>query len=209
MKKLFFTIMLFISILHSTAQNDDYRNVIAVANAGLHEWLEKIPVGRESLYGFKNRDEFAYAAIGKAYEVKALSDEFFSDSFLTDKNYLVATGEWKLTISIKGENRAFIKVGMMKGAWKTVGFGSAGLAKEFGEIEKNIPSTNQRGIMLTVHQMQCDFILIRLNTSTSNLTVYPLRSAFMALRNQIDNNVTYSLPQMLILIKRNVSKIKN
>ncbi len=204
MKHLIILLCFLFSIHNSYAQSDDLQNVIAAANSGLQEWLQKIPEGKESLYGFRNRNDFATATIGRPYEIKTLNSLFFSDAKLTEKNYLISTGEWRVPILVNGEYHSLLTIGKMNDRWVAVGLGAAGLAQELGAFEKNYPSFNQKGILLRVHQLKCDFILFALNNSQSFNTVYPLKSAAMAMYESMKTNSSFPLSQALSLIKKEI-----
>ena len=53
--------------------------IAKVADDQLDEYLQKIPIGQEEMFGFSNRDEFLQTEIGVPYEVLTLSTDFFSD----------------------------------------------------------------------------------------------------------------------------------
>src|SRR3989442_72707 len=109
------------------SQENILQNVLDAAHYGLSDYLNKIPNGEESKYGFNNREEFSLAQCGKPYEIFSLTKEFFSDENLADKrNYLVSTGEWRIAVTMKGENRVILTVAKMNGAWEVVCLGSEG-----------------------------------------------------------------------------------
>ena len=118
--KLILTIFITLIVLYTFAQNDSItvKEIIKVGNAGMKNYLEKIPVGNESLYGFNNRYEFENAVLSKPYQVVTVNKEFFNDNDITDKNYLMPTNEWRVPITLNGEYRVLLTVAKMNGELK-------------------------------------------------------------------------------------------
>lgn len=184
------------------AQKDLVDEIKTTAQAGLEGYLEKIPVGQELFFGFKNRDEFKLAEIGMPFQVFTFNKEFFSDTILMDKNYLVTTGEWRVAVSVENDFRVMLTVAKMNGVWKAVGIGAATLAKELGEYEKEHSSTDQSGIILRVFQMDCDFLLTSPDSSYDNIKVYPLESAKIALNITGNADSIYTMKQLQYTAKK-------
>jgi len=114
------------------AQGENVTDVMAAAKAGYAHYLQKIPVGHESRYGFNHRGEFELVKIGKPYQILNITYDFFSDTTLVKSNYLFAIGEWRVPLSVNGEYRTLITISNMNGTLKVVGLGAAALAKELG-----------------------------------------------------------------------------
>jgi hypothetical protein len=208
MKKLFAILIMLFAAIVIRAQEENVQEIIDTANSGYMSYLELIPTGQESFYGFKSRDEFAMTKIGKPYQIFTLSQDFFSDASLADsKNYLVPTKEWRIPVMVNGENRTLVTVAIMNGKYAVVGIGGTGLSKELEELEKNYPTANQEGKLLRVYQLECDFLLLPSDKSSSDINAYPMTSAKMAFY-KADNKMTapfYSLFQTLLLIKNNIN----
>jgi len=203
-RKLFLFIPFILSGISTIGQvnNDNVQEILLTAKNGLTFYLEKIPQGKESLYGFNNRNEFKIAVLGKPYQMSTLNREFFIDSNLSpNKNYLVSSGEYCIPISVNGEYRVLLTVAIMNGEWKTVGLGAVGIAIELNEFEKKYPSTNKSGIILRVYQLVSDFILSK-EISSSVLKAYPLLTAKLAFGKTNDNNSYYLFNDLLPLIKQ-------
>lgn len=201
--KLLFTILISLSLMDTYGQDEkiNIKDVVLAANKGLASYLEKIPKGKENWYGFKNRNEFAIAKLGKPYQITTLSKEFYTDKQLSSKNYVVPTGECRVPIIVNGQYRALLTVGFMNGVWKVVGLGAAGLAKDIGEFEKKYPSSNKSGTLLNIIDLQVDFILYTQNNS-SDLQAYPLSSARTAQFYSKEKNSLKTLSQILSVIKK-------
>jgi hypothetical protein len=200
-------LLLFILVSSVAFTQEEYiKEISDVANSGYHQYLEKIPQGRESLYGFKNRDEFALAKIGKPYQIFLLKKEFFTDSITTNVNYIVPSDEWRVTVMVNNEYRALVTVAKMNGILKVVGIGAAGLASDLGVFEKQHPSSIHYGRILRILQLDCEFLLILPDPLQSGFQTYFLRSADIAFDQSQDDHTSYSLYQVLLMIK---NKIEN
>jgi hypothetical protein len=200
-------LFLFVICGNCLAQTDSLKDILATAKVGYSEYIEKIPEGKELFFGFNNRDEFTQVNIGKAYLVYALSNEFFNENFLTDKNYIKPTGEWLVSLTVKGESRVLITITKMNGELKVVSIGAAVLAGELGEFEKEYPSENQVGMLLRVYQLSCDFFINPSVNLSKESKIYPLNSAKIGLSLNNDNtNSSYSVNQVLSLVKNKLNK---
>ncbi len=167
-----------------------------VANEGLKDYLEKIPLGQEEMFGFNNRHDFSKAEIGIPYEVFTLNADFFNDENIRrDKNYIISTGNWRVPIIVDNEYRALLTISNFNKTYGIVKIGAKGLAEELGLFKQNYTSINTPNI-LRVFQLKGDFIL------TSNRTIYPLTSASNGLL--VDGKKVYSLYAILVLIKNKV-----
>ena len=167
--------------------------IVKVADAQLNEYLQKIPVGQEEMFGFSNRDEFSQTKIGVPYEVLTLSTDFFSDERIEkNKNYLVSTGNWRVPIKVGDEYKALLTVSKDNNVWSVVKIGAKGLASELGEFAQSKPLITSLSI-LRVFQLKGDFILTYQNT------IYPLTSAVRGLN--ISSKKEYSIYDILTLLK--------
>jgi hypothetical protein len=190
------------------AQEAIPKEISDAANSGYHQYLEKIPRGRESLYGFKNRDEFALAKIGKPYQIFLLTKEFYTVPIINNDNYLVPSDEWRVAVTVNNEYRVMVTVAKMNGRWETVGIGAAGLANDLGVFEKQHPSSARYGRILRVLQLDCEFLLIPPDPLQSGFKTYFLRSADIAFDQSQDDNTSYSLQQVLLMVKDKLGNIK-
>jgi len=184
------------------------KEISKAANSGYHEYLEKIPQGRESLYGFKNRDEFSLAKIGKPYQIFLLTKEFYTIPIINNDNYIVASDEWRVAVTVNNEYRAMVTVAKMNGIWEVVGIGAAGLASDLGVFEKQHPSQVQYGRILRVLQLDCEFLLTKSESVQPNFKTWFLRSADIAFDQSQDNNTSYSLEQVLLMVKDKLGNTK-
>jgi hypothetical protein len=195
MKKIFFVLILLISISLLFAQSNKIEIISVVANNELSDYLNKIPLGQENMFGFHNRGEFSKAEIGIPYEMFTLNNEFFNnENIINNKDYIVSTNIWRVPIIVGNQYRALLTVSMVNREWNVVKIGAKGLAEELDFFNKNHPAINELKI-LRVFQLKSDFIL------TSFDEIYPLASAKNLLSIKSNNEVSYSLYDMLTLVK--------
>lgn len=184
-------------------QMNKVKEVTDAADKGYRAYLEKIPDGQESKYGFNSRDEFARVMTGKPYQIIILKKEFYTDMDLTGEDCLQPLDEWRVPLMVDDENRAFLTVAWVKGQFKTVGLGAAGLAKELGEFEKEHPSGQSHGKILRVHKMTSDFLLLTDEANPALSTLFPLQSAKSSLNEKGIPATSYKLKEGLQLIRNN------
>lgn len=199
MKKYIITLCIFYFLFTNIiAQTNQIDIISIVANTELSNYLNKIPLGQENKFGFSNREEFFQAEIGIPYEVFSLNTDFFdSENVIRNEVYIVSTNNWRVPIIVGDQYRALLTVTKVNNQWSVVKIGASGLAEELDLFHKNHPSMKELKI-LRVFQLKSDFVL------TSNDLIYPLTSAKSLFSTKVDNDVSYSLYDMLILIKNKI-----
>jgi hypothetical protein len=158
----------------SMAFSDD--SVYTVARSSLSAFLDKIPQGYESRYGFLNRKEFTRASPGvpiRVYIPEAGSVNGLSDSL---SNHPRALNEWRVPILVDGEHRALLTVEAIGGKLAVTDLGAAGLSRELGEFKKKYPA--RHSALFRLQPLQCDFIIIdRTGVGLNDGDYHPMRSA--------------------------------
>ncbi len=136
------------------------------AKSELPRILEHIPMDREERYGFNNRDEFKRAGLGIPYQEFSLEDER-------------PTGDWRVPVTVDGENRALLRLKEVNGQWTFSGFGAARLARELGFFENNITKSKPTwGRIVRDFRMQCDYVQFEPRTlSKLEGSLHPMESA--------------------------------
>jgi hypothetical protein len=208
MKKLLFLLLIpCMMAAGSSAQTINQNKMIQQAGTDLPAWLKKIPGGNERLYGFENRDEFSTSTLGKPYQVFTLSGDFFREEVQSGKNYLEPTGEWRIPVMVKQENRAVVTVVKKKNKWKIVSMGAMGLARELQEFEKYPELSNNSYLkLLRVYQLNSDFLFSGDPTSsTVELTVYPMHSASINITKIKENpKIKLGIHELLTILKESI-----
>lgn len=174
-----FWVFVFLSVSLHVYANSVPAEVAAAADSGLIRMLNSIPPGFESSYGFDNRDEFDHAYTGEPYRMCTISPAKL------DINYRgAATIEplhvWRFPVICSGRVRSLLTVAQMKGEWRAVEIGAAGLAAEFAEFEKKLSAKEKmrNRVLLRLFQFKCDYIgLLDYDREMEEGTFYPLKSA--------------------------------
>jgi hypothetical protein len=172
-------LLIFVSVMtgicgeSSTFPDDSVR---AIARSSLTAFLDKIPVGRESGYGFHNRDEFSRASPGIPLQVYTAKPDSAGEGTGDSSNHPIAVDEWRVPVLVGGELRTLLTVARVDSNLEAVELGGAALAREFGEFEKKYPGG--RRALLRLYQLKCDFMMIdRTGAGLREGEYHPLRSA--------------------------------
>jgi hypothetical protein len=150
--------------------------VQTVAMTDLQPFLNKIPAGRETEYGFRNREEFLRASVETPVQVFTINPDSMRNGIDPKGNYLIPLYEWRVPVVVDGEFRSLITVSMVNNTLKTVELGGESLAKEMMIFWGNEHAGCQA--LLRLYQLQCDFwILDRYGLGLEHGEFYPFRSA--------------------------------
>jgi hypothetical protein len=208
MKKILTLLFILCMIVKGSTGQTAYREkMIKEAMNELQAWLQKIPGGSESGYGFTNRDEFSLATLGKPYEVFTLTNDFFNEEIQPGKNYLETTGEWRIPVMINQENRAVITIFKKENKWEIVELGARVLARELQEFERYPELTGNDGLrLLRVYQLQSDFLFADdLFLSSGEITVFPMHSALINIAKLREGTkIKFGLNELLPYIKESI-----
>lgn len=200
MKKLIFTALtLTIAIVNFSFNVDDtQKRVIKSAQEQLASSLEKIPAGKETGFGFKNRSEFALSNIGNPYRVLAFTGDFYSDSEVKEGNCIFLQNEWRVPVTVNGENRLLLTVTNDADQYNVVDVGGAALAKE---LQQKNPSANNC-CLLRVYPLSVDFLVVSNSESFSEAKYIPMSSALQAIPLLTEiNQPFYTLHDVIHIIK--------
>jgi hypothetical protein len=153
-------------------------SVQSVAMASLEAFLNKIPAGHETEYGFRRREEFPRANLGTAIQVFTLHPDSMKNRIDPKRNYMIPLNEWRVPVMINGEFRTLLTVSMVNNTLKTVELGGEVLAKEMMTFQEKEP--NSRTALLRLYQLHCDFLILDRNgLGMEHGEFYPLRSAHL------------------------------
>lgn len=156
-------------------QNAEIELVCMKAKEDLQSFLNSIPKGEEDKYGFKDRNEFEKAKLGKPYQVYAL-----------DENGVVSPlGYWRVPVTVGNEFRAFLDIRGESGRFETFGLGAAELAKELDSLEGKVFGKDRAGkvvskSLLRSFQRRADFVAFNADVEDhgkhGSIETYPLSS---------------------------------
>jgi len=156
------------------------QNSNADPDQDLKLWLQKIPVGNESLYGFSDRSEFALARLGNPIEV-------FTVDFTDLQNYknvnleLVSTHEWRVPVIVNGRCRVLLTV-VESPVGKIVDLGGKVLATEIDQKAKVLGEKTSDLKLVRFFQVHSDFLLtMDAGLTADQLELIPMNSALVNL----------------------------
>jgi|GEM_PF-2455174 hypothetical protein len=132
-----------------------------VAEASLSGYLDQIPAGQETRFGFGERQEMARATVGTPMPVLALGPKV-SDSLAraTDSSWKLAVEQdrWRVPVVVDGKPRVFITVEAVGDFLQAVDFGGASLAQEITAIDSMHPG--KRKALLRMDALRCDVLIV-------------------------------------------------
>jgi hypothetical protein len=135
-------------------------DVAGVQNAAADEvkkFLEKIPDGYETYYGFKDRSEFTKIDIGIPLLVYTLDPDSVDETVDGSKRYLKSMNEWRVPVIVDNEYRTLITVVKSGEKYQAVDFGGAVLAKRIGTIHGS--HYGYVNSIVRIYSIQSDYIL--------------------------------------------------
>jgi hypothetical protein len=188
------------------AAQDQGPAVQRAAEAGLKPFLDLIPPGQEKEYGFENRADFAWAQLGRPYELRTVQpQDLLNPNALLPGVPIVSLNQWRFPVMSRGRICALLTVARMRNDWEAVDLGAAGLASELDAMEKRYgfdnPSLSKT--LLRLYQWKIDFVGI--SGMTQNLEddrFFPLRSAQLFLGLKGGEFVQYSGRELGRLMKK-------
>lgn len=195
--------VLFIFGAFKSSKDYSDAGIMQVAKDNLSKSLSLIPMGQEKGFGFSSRNEFANAEIGKPYRVITLSKDLFNEpDMVADKDYLVIQDEWRVPVTVNGENRVLLTVISKGNELKVVDMGGAELSKE---LQVNSASLNAKNnfYLMRVYSIDADFITDDSAGSLSDARYIPLNSALLSLdlRN-MDHKTLFTFNHLLEVSKK-------
>lgn len=176
--------------------------VIKIALDNLSISLAKIPVGQENYYGFSNREEFKTSSVGKPYRVITFTNDFYNEDKLIDKNYILIQNEWRVPVTVNGENRLLLTVSQQDTTLEVVDLGGAVLAKELQEKDNNVSSGSR--YLLRIYPLALDFFVkVTPGSSLADATYIPLASATIAINSLNEKRISkLTLLEVFYIVKQ-------
>ncbi|MDQ3109455.1 MAG: hypothetical protein M3R17_06130 [Bacteroidota bacterium] len=180
MKKIFFLFLAAIIALSFSVIDNHEAQVKKAAQEQLQTALAGIPAGQEINFGFVSREEFKSGIIGEVYRTITLTNDFYKDAILTDKDYIRVQNEWRVPVMINGENRVLLTVFGQDTALNIVDVGGALLAKEMQS--KSIGQTQKEKFIFRIYTLTMDFIVfVDQGKTLAEGVYYPMNSALMGM----------------------------
>ena len=120
-----------------TAAEPSEADIRTVAARALPVFLEKIPEGAASAYGFASSEEMEHASIGRPFRVILARIDRNKDAAET----LQPLDEWRVPITVDESARALLTVVRKEGTLRAVDFGAAGLSRALETLEQDLELT--------------------------------------------------------------------
>ena len=150
--------------------------VLSIARSSYKRFLNKIPPGYESRYGFVHRDEFTRTTVGKPLRVYTAYPDSRKEETGIPVKWPYLLNEWRVPLLVDGEFRSLLTIVETDGVLKAVDLGAAKLAREIGTFNRNNPDGSKA--LFRLDRLKCDFILIKKsNAPIQEDAYYPLHSA--------------------------------
>lgn len=151
--------------------------VLITAKEGLNKFLNRIPEGYESFYGFESREEFKDAKVETPILIYTLSLDFLGDNLNNFADYIQPTNDWKIPITVNGTPKLFLQVAKFNGSYNAVDLGGHELALEMYDL-LNFYRLDNDVYLLRLYQIASDLLLIvPKDKGISSAKVLPLSSA--------------------------------
>jgi hypothetical protein len=142
---LFFVALLCISTIKVGAQSKGNElDVLYESQKQLRLFLEKIPHGSETKFGFNNREEFDIAIVQNPYNVVLPNDYFYTDNILdTSKTYIYHSNYWEIPISVNGKFCCLLSGKFTNDEFSVFSIGGSSVAMSINNL--NARSENGKG----------------------------------------------------------------
>jgi hypothetical protein len=126
-------------------------DLLASASRQLGGWLDVIPAGQEEDFGFRSRDEFSTASLGKPYAMFGLRKGALP----------VFLNSWRIPVLVSGEFRALAHVKWQEGRFMMVSIGSPNLAAQLEVHSKavGLAADTKEGVILHSFPYKGDFLV--------------------------------------------------
>lgn len=131
--------------------SDIRAKVISEAKAHANYFLNLIPQGQESEYGFDSRADFAKVTFGEPYQVYFVVRKAGAVSFQSTNN-------WRVPILVDGQSVALLTVIADENESKVIDFGAKGLAEKLQAFETEYNAENER-VLLRNTYLAVDYIV--------------------------------------------------
>ncbi len=111
--------------------------VMAVAEEALPDYLKILPTSLLQNYGFNSREEFEQIKMKSPYFLLRTTLAFRDDtSFVHIGKYLYNYNEWFVPLTIAGDIRCFLRMGVLNDSITAVGIGWSIVAEGVSDCEK-------------------------------------------------------------------------
>jgi len=174
--------------IYTNAQNTD-KMITKLVNTNLISNLEKIPIGKEIMYGFDNRSDFLSCFSGKPIQVLTLDEN----------TNLVKQNIWRVPIVLKGNNKILFTINIINNKFRIVDIGGVALAKELQFYQNN-----KKMVLLRLYSNYLDFVsYLETDENINNLKYIPLEASeiFIDKASNHSSQKSFTIDEIKALIK--------
>ncbi len=180
--------------------------VMKAAESQLPVYIAKIPAGQEAAYGFTDQDNMDQCTVGKPFRMLVFTNDFYITKTEPEVNYLTIKNEWRVPVSINGQNRTLLTLDGNPGNFSVSGMGGTELSKELQLKSAGLPATDNF-YLLRVFPLSADFLVSEHDNSFADAQFIPLASATVAIPSLAKNKkATYTLDEVQQMVKDAVGK---
>ncbi len=120
-------------------EKKDLVKINTTAQKELAIFLEKIPNGMESEYGFNSREEFRKAKLLKPINIVYPYNDYYSNEIIDSTNVtFLPSKNWKIPISVNNIICCFLHGKIIENNFKVFGIGGKHIAEKLNKIEEKL-----------------------------------------------------------------------
>ena len=145
------------------AREDASGSVYGAAQGGLRSFLEAIPEGMNSVYGFPSDFDINRAELGAPFRVHFINpDDIINYTAGVDLAPMIHPLEqWLFPVVYDGKYCAILTVENMGGVWEAVALGNPRLAGQLKYVDVNLDKQSAGELkFIRVYQAQADFVSV-------------------------------------------------
>jgi len=181
-----FILLVTIFFFSDTARPSQRAAAATAASEDLHFWLEVIPKNQLSHYGFSGPDELKAAGLGDPIHVHMIHPNKILNFLGEDLSSMISRMDhdtWLFPVVVRNRYKCLLRVAEIDGNMKTIGIGSAGLARQLDAVLNEWSDLKAGPVKLVqIFQANSDFVVLERKSGRAKLI--PLESAATMLQRQ-------------------------
>ncbi len=179
-----FSFLFLSSTIAICQEKEDLVKINTTAQKELALFLEKIPNGTESEYGFNSREEFRKAKLLKPINIVFPSNDYYSNEIIDSTNVTFFPSQnWKIPISVNNITCCFLHGKIIENNFKVFGIGGKHIAKKLNKIgEKLTINSNMDRCIILFPEIKRQYLIYYNDKLTDN------ESTCISLNEQLDSD---------------------
>jgi hypothetical protein len=152
------------------------------AMKGLKPFLDALPPEYYSRYGFISNRKVSRVSLGEPFQIHTITPDKINAYDPKEDIFSVISSKniWLFPVLAEEKAQMLLTVARVKGRWKAVALGSAGLARQLDYIILSCPSAKgYEYTFLRIYEAKADFIVLKRN---DDIKIKPLSSAILSLK---------------------------